>query len=167
MMNNITLEEYKLMQKKIKLYEAMYGPIIFDDDINDDNNDDNKINTTTDTFNDKEQEINPMAIKLNYTSELTSIMPQIKDNVTECIYVEKTNQGERTKRFPSTLGESYVIIDVGKNIEELSKVEQQSICAQDDLHMYLNKKGTLDGAINAVGYGTSLLGIAKYVIPFL
>ena len=68
MNNNISIKEYMVMQKKLKIYETMYGQISFDDF--DFSHMDDSNTQKNDPIQDisKETNINPMAVKLEYTS---------------------------------------------------------------------------------------------------
>jgi hypothetical protein len=57
-------------------------------------------------------------------------------NLYESVLVEKNKNGEIIKKQNSQLGESYMIMDKGKNIDELSVKEKKVINAQDDLKNY-------------------------------
>lgn len=84
----------------------------------------------------------------------------------ESIVIGKNNDGNFEKKIKSNLSESILIVDKGKKLDELSKIEQKSIKEQDNLAAYQNtidysQKGV---TIYTVGYYT--VTIAGSIIKF-
>ena len=89
------------------------------------------------------------------------IGPDKSSNLYESVIIDKNLEGEVIKKHGSKLGESYIIVDKCKNINELSKKEKQSIDEQDNLRnyevakTYANKGTYLYGVI---GFATKVAG---------
>ncbi|AYV76884.1 MAG: hypothetical protein Barrevirus3_4 [Barrevirus sp.] len=72
----------------------------------------------------------------------------------ESMIIEKDNYGNINKKIRSELGESFLLIDKGKNIGELDKREQNVILEQDSYHNYQNGNEYLKklGSLYTVAY---------------
>jgi len=84
----------------------------------------------------------------------------------ESIIIEKNNDGNFEKKIKSNLSESILIVDKGKNLDDLNKKEQASIGEQDNLAAYQNtinysQKGV---TIYTVGYYT--VAVAGSIVKF-
>lgn len=75
-------------------------------------------------------------------------------NMYESVIFEKNIDGEMLKKHNSDLGESYIILEKGKNIDHLSNKERRAIEEQDNLKNYENTK-------KYVNKGTYLYGAIR------
>ena len=85
------------------------------------------------------------------------------DLMYESIIIEKDLEGNRNKKVPSDLSESFLIIDRGKDLTHLSQKEQRAINEQDNLHNYNKVKKYSEKASfvgNVLGY---VWGIGKWL----
>ncbi len=56
----------------------------------------------------------------------------------ESIIIEKDMEGNQNKKIRSDLGQSFLILDRGKNIDELDKIERKALNKQNELKEYEN-----------------------------
>ena len=78
-----------------------------------------------------------------------------KDSLYESVIIEKDNEGRMVKKQSSRLGESFLIVEKGKNINHLSNKERSALQAQEDLK----------NSEKALGYtrkGTYLYGMMSF-----
>ena len=76
----------------------------------------------------------------NFVKEMKHL--EIKDEYSgslgESIIIEKDNYGHNVKKVPSDLTESFLIVENGKNINELNKKDQAVLKEQDSYYNYKN-----------------------------
>lgn len=92
----------------------------------------------------------------------SSIYDKVKVNenfLSDQIYSEKDNSGNTNYKLNSELNESYLVIDSGKNLEELDKAEYNAINSQNNYHYYTNIKKYLSTISPFAGYLTAASSI--------
>lgn len=72
----------------------------------------------------------------------------------ESIIIAKDNEGNLNKKIRSELSESILVIEKGKNLDELSKKEQTVINEQDNYRAYDQTKNATDklGTVYSICY---------------
>lgn len=110
-------------------------------------------------------------IKINrYEDALRDILQYnaIKDDYYDYTgYVERDRDGNVIKKIRSNLTESFIVVDTGKDLDELDKKEINTIKMQDDLKNYTQTKqyiGKFSGVYSAVGMA---VGVGTLVISIL
>lgn len=87
------------------------------------------------------------------------------ENTLECsIIIEKDNEGFRNKKIKSNLNESFLLIESGKNLEELDNDEYQIITLQDDLLKVDNAKSLIKKAGIVYTIATYVLKLGAWLI---
>ncbi|QKF94274.1 hypothetical protein QKU48_gp0816 [Fadolivirus algeromassiliense] len=76
------------------------------------------------------------------------------------IIITKDNDGNQVKKIKSELSESILVIDKGKDLNELSKKEQAIIQEQDNYRAYTQTKNATDklGTVYSVCYYAVSIG---------
>ena len=95
-----------------------------------------------------------------YETILKDLMEDSDDEEDEII-VERNVHGETNKTVSGKLGDSYYIVDNGKNLEELNKSEYDAIKSQDDLYKYNKAKNAATKAGTVWGWTIGILGLGK------
>lgn len=85
-------------------------------------------------------------------------------NLGESIIIEKDNYGNRNMKVKSNLSESFLVINNGKNLEELSKREKNAIDEQNNLYNYNQAKEYVDKTNNIVSWGYSIIKWGKWLM---
>ena len=108
--------------------------------------------------------------KLELYEKLMSDMKELEAHdpsynpLAESVIVEKDNYGNINKKVKSDLTESFLIVDHGKNLSELSKREQQVILEQDSYHKYKKTTEYLQKANGVYGVAYYALSIGKWFL---
>ncbi len=82
----------------------------------------------------------------------------------ESIIIEKDNHGNRNMKVRSDLSESFLVINNGKNLEELSKRDKSAIDEQDNLYNYNQAKEYVDKTNNVVSWGYYVIKWGKWLM---
>ncbi|ARF09582.1 hypothetical protein Indivirus_1_205 [Indivirus ILV1] len=82
----------------------------------------------------------------------------------ESIIIEKDNYGNSNKKLKSDLTESFLIVDKGKNLNELDKKEQDIIKEQDSYSNYQNANTYIKKANNAYTISCYVVSIGKWFL---
>jgi hypothetical protein len=87
--------------------------------------------------------------------------PDQHKNMYESVILDKNMEGELIKKHDSKLGESYIIVEKGKDLKQLSNKEKRSIDEQDNLRNYevaktYANKGTYFYGV--IGFATKIAG---------
>jgi hypothetical protein len=75
------------------------------------------------------------------------------------VIIEKDLEGNRNKKIPSNLSESFLVVDKGKDLTQLNQKEQNAINEQNNLHNYneIKKYGQKASIVtNILGYVISI-----------
>jgi hypothetical protein len=82
----------------------------------------------------------------------------------ESIIVEKDNVGNRVMKIPSDLTESFLVVDKGKNLNELNKNEEYGLKCQNDLHDYQKTKDYFKKAHGLYSFSYYVLKLSKWIL---
>lgn len=84
----------------------------------------------------------------------------------ESLYLVKDNDGNTIKKLKSDLSESFLVVENGKNLKEISNKERQSIQSQDALHDLENKKEYVKKINGVTSVGYYILSLGKWILFF-
>lgn len=76
----------------------------------------------------------------------------------------KDNYGNKTTKIKSNLSESILVVNNGKNLDELNITERQSIEEQDNLYNYNKTKEYFNKASGVVSWGTTIVKWGKWLL---
>lgn len=92
-------------------------------------------------------------------------MKRQKDiNLEESMYIDRDNYGNRHIKVRSDLSESFMVIDNGKQLSELSKNELNAIKMQDDLHNYNTAKNYFDRGDDIYSWGCCIFKWGSWLL---
>lgn len=89
---------------------------------------------------------------------------EIHNSLEESIIIAKDNFGNQTFKINSELSESFLVIEKGKNLNELSKHERNALKELDDLHNFQKNKEYLNKASGIYTFAYYLVGIGKWIL---
>lgn len=81
--------------------------------------------------------------------------------------LEKDNYGNTLKKAPSNLGDSYIIIDIKKDLSELDQDEYKAIVAQNDFSNYKRTSRYAGKFGKAYGWASTATKYGKYALVFI
>jgi hypothetical protein len=84
--------------------------------------------------------------------------------LTESVYIEKDNDGNRNMKVKSHLSESFILIDKGKDLTELNKRDQNAINEQKNLHDYTVAKEYVEEANGIYSIVRFAFSIGKWLV---
>lgn len=101
-----------------------------------------------------------------FFNDMKKIDEELLNNTSleESIIIEKDKNGIRNMKVKSELSESLLIINNGKNLEELNKIEKASIKEQDNVHNYTKTKEYFDKASGVVSWGSTIIKWTKWIL---
>lgn len=103
-----------------------------------------------------------------YEAILKDLMEEDEESdLTQSSIYEKTKDGEIQKKVLSNTGESFIVVDHGRDLTELNKSSYRAIKEQDSYARYKNVENKAKTAGGVYGWGTYLVGIGNLVVWFL
>lgn len=109
----------------------------------------------------------------NLLNEVTDAIQQMenkdddKKDLEDSIIIETDNDGYEKKKVITDFGDSFLIMENGKDIEELDKKDQKVIYAQNDFYRYRKTVDAAKGVGNTYCTANIVIGIGKWILPFL
>jgi len=82
----------------------------------------------------------------------------------ESVIIEKDNSGNQVKKIRSDLSESFMVVEKGKNMQELNKKEQDIIKEQDAYSNYQNTNAHFKKANGAYKAAYYVLSVGKWLL---
>ena len=80
------------------------------------------------------------------------------------IFMEENNDGHFDKKIYSDLGESFILLEEFKDLDELDRREQKLLKEQDNLKNYEKNKKYFNKFISAYGLGIIVTNIGRFLI---
>ncbi len=106
----------------------------------------------------KEEELDSSSNSNNNKSVYKSV---IIENHVDC------GVGSKTKVLPSELGDSFLVIDETRDLDELNKSEQNAIHAQDYLSKADKTKKYFRRINNSYGWVCTVLGVSRLLVALV
>ena len=82
----------------------------------------------------------------------------------ESVIIEKDNSGNQVKKIRSDLSESFMVVEKGKNMQELNKKERDIIKEQDAYSNYQNTNAHFKKANGAYKAAYYVLSVGKWLL---
>jgi hypothetical protein len=117
----------------------------------------------------KDQEVIKLKKKLKkYNDILKELAAEEETDTNKSVYKSIIIEtGTQKKVLPSDLGESFLVVDDIKNLDELNKNEQVIIHAQDDLSKAEKTKKYFKRLNNSYGWVCTAFGVSRLVVALL
>lgn len=112
-------------------------------------------------------EVRRLRKKVKRYEEILKDLIDEESELTESSIFEKDRDGNIQKKVMTTLGESFWVVDQGRDLSELNKSIYQAIKKQDSYRNYKNVETNFKTAGGVYGWANYILGVGNLVVWFL